>query len=122
MLFLAAGLTSWKPFLLEAGEVRETPVIAAEVVVLSDRRGARLLRWAKAHARGGGSEGSEFKHVRPDGLVGLASSALGARSTTDLEGRAAARSLCLWWRPSVTRGNSVAPAAFCECSDSNEDY
>ena len=78
MLFLAAGLASWKPSLLEAGEVGETPVIAAEVVVLSDsdRRGARLLRWAKA--RGGGSEGSEFKHVRPDGLVGLASSALGS--------------------------------------------
>ena len=92
MLFLAAGLASWKPSLLEAGEVGETPVIAAEVVVLSDRRGARLLRWVKARARGGGSEGSELRHVRPDGSVGLASSALGARS------RAAARSL--WWRPS----------------------
>ena len=78
MLFLAAGLASWKPSLLEAGEVGETPVIAAEVVVLSDRRAARLLLWAKARARGGGSEGSEFKHVRPDGLVGLASSALGS--------------------------------------------
>ena len=95
MLFLAAGLTSWKPFLLEAGEVRETPVIAAEVVVLSDRRGARLLRWAKA--RGGGSEGSEFKHVRPDGLVGP------------------------WLAARLVARGSVAPAAFCECSDSNED-
>lgn len=111
MLFLAAGLASWKPSLLEAGEVGETPVIAAEVVVLSDRRGARLLRWVKARARGGGSEGSELKHVRPDGSVGLASSALGV-------GRAA-RSL--WWRPSWVRAETQLRPPYCECSDSNED-